>query len=47
MKLWIDDLRLAPEGYTWCKSVEEAKMEILKMEQQQKTQLLLRRHCQH
>lgn len=36
MKLWIDDLRLAPEGYTWCKSVEEAKMEILKMEQQQK-----------
>ena len=36
MKLWVDDLRLAPEGYTWCKSVDEAKLEILKMEQQQK-----------
>lgn len=36
MKLWIDDLRPAPEGYTWCKSVDEAKLEILKMEQQQR-----------
>lgn len=36
MKLWVDDVRLAPEGYTWVKSVEEAKMEILKMEQQQR-----------
>lgn len=25
MKLWIDDLRLAPEGYIWAKSVKEAK----------------------
>lgn len=25
MKLWIDDVRPAPEGYTWCKSVNEAK----------------------
>lgn len=25
MKLWIDDLRPAPEGYTWVKSVNEAK----------------------
>ena len=24
MKLWIDDLREAPEGYVWCKSVNEA-----------------------
>lgn len=36
MKLWIDDLRPAPEGYIWCKSVDEAKLEILKMEQQQR-----------
>lgn len=36
MKLWIDDVRPAPDGHTWAKSVEEAKMEILKMEQQQK-----------
>ena len=36
MKLWVDDVRLAPEGYFWCKSVEEAKMKVLEMEQQQK-----------
>jgi hypothetical protein len=24
MKLWIDDVRPAPEGYDWCKSVNEA-----------------------
>ena len=28
MKLWIDDVRHAPEGYTWVKSVNEAKTEI-------------------
>ena len=25
MKLWIDDVRPAPDGYVWCKSVNEAK----------------------
>ena len=25
MKLWIDDVRTAPEDYMWCKSVNEAK----------------------
>ena len=25
MKLWIDDVRPAPEGYIWCKSVNNAK----------------------
>ena len=25
MKLWIDDCRLAPEGYKWVKTVSEAK----------------------
>ena len=29
MKLWIDDVRPAPEGYVWCKSVEEAKETIV------------------
>ena len=24
MRLWIDDVRLAPENYLWCKSVNEA-----------------------
>lgn len=28
MKLWLDDIRPAPEGYIWCKSVNEAKKEI-------------------
>ena len=28
MKLWIDDVRPAPEGYVWCKSVKEAKWRI-------------------
>ena len=25
MRLWLDDVRPAPEGYVWCKSVNEAK----------------------
>lgn len=29
MKLWIDDVRPAPEGYTWWKSVNEAKSTIM------------------
>ena len=29
MKLWIDDVRPAPEGYIWCRSVEEAKNTIV------------------
>lgn len=28
MKLWIDDVRPAPRGYTWVKSVNEAKRVI-------------------
>lgn len=28
MKLWIDDIRPAPEGYVWCYSVNEAKARI-------------------
>jgi hypothetical protein len=28
MKLWIDDVRPAPKGYVWCKSVNEAKVMI-------------------
>jgi hypothetical protein len=30
MKLWIDDVRPAPEGYVWCKSVYTAITEIAK-----------------
>ncbi|OJT25987.1 hypothetical protein BO221_09125 [Archangium sp. Cb G35] len=25
MKLWLDDLRVPPEGWTWAKTIEEAK----------------------
>ena len=32
MKLWIDDVRPAPEGYVWCKSVNEAKDVIVRTE---------------
>ena len=32
MKLWIDDVRPAPEGYVWCKSVDAAKVFIIKIE---------------
>lgn len=28
MKIWVDDVRPAPEGYRWCKSVNEAIAEI-------------------
>ena len=28
MKLWVDDVRPAPEGYLWCKSVNEARRAI-------------------
>ena len=33
MKLWIDDVRPAPEGYVWCKSVNMAKSCIKNWEQ--------------
>lgn len=32
MKLWIDDVRPAPEGYVWIKSVNKAKIVIETLE---------------
>lgn len=32
MKLWIDDVRPAPDGYIWAKSVKEAKRKIIHYE---------------
>lgn len=32
MKLWIDDVRPAPEGYIWCKSVYETIITIKELE---------------
>ena len=28
MKIWLDDLRSAPDGFVWCRSVNEAKSVI-------------------
>lgn len=33
MKLWIDDVRPAPAGYTWCHSVNETKYFISAVEE--------------
>ena len=33
MKLWVDDMRVAPQGYTWLKSVNEAKDWIADVEE--------------
>ena len=37
MRLWIDDVRPAPEGYVWCKSVNETKELILIAEHRETT----------
>ena len=34
MKLWIDDVRPAPDGFIWCKSVNQAKAAITTYEHQ-------------
>ena len=34
MKLWIDDIRPAPDGFIWCKSVNQAKTAIIAYEHQ-------------
>lgn len=34
MKIWSDDVRPAPDGYVWCKSVNEAKALIQYEEKQ-------------
>lgn len=35
MKLWVDAVRPAPDGYVWCKSTDEAKQIIEELEGQQ------------
>ena len=32
MRLWIDDVRPAPDGYIWAKSVNDAKKNIIAVE---------------
>ena len=43
MKLWIDDVRPAPDGYVWCKSVNQAKDFIIHQEQKRDEALALAR----
>lgn len=33
MKIWVDDMRPAPDGYDWAQSVNEAKRMILEAEE--------------
>ena len=35
MKIWLDDLRPAPAGFVWCRSVNEAKRLIAEQETSQ------------
>lgn len=45
MKLWIDDVRPAPEGYEWAKSVHEAMYIIMLVEQRHKNNYLGASDC--
>lgn len=35
MRIWVDDIRTAPSGYVWCKSVNQARKTILQAEERQ------------
>jgi hypothetical protein len=39
MKLWIDDVRPAPEGYVWCKSTREA-LRLIVLEHKNEIELI-------
>lgn len=34
MKLWVDDIRPAPDGFIWCKSINQTKAAITAYEHQ-------------
>ena len=40
MKLWIDDVRPAPDGYVWCTTVNQAKFMITHEESSDPVELL-------
>ena len=43
MKIWVDDIRPAPEGYVWCQTTNEAKhiiQQVLSMHHIQNTRNL-------
>ena len=44
MKIWLDDLRPAPAGYVWCRSVNEVKRLIAEQEASQPIECI---DCDH
>lgn len=44
MKIWLDDLRSAPAGFVWCRSVNEAKRAIEEAEKSACIELI---DCDH
>lgn len=44
MKIWLDDLRPAPYGFVWCRSVNEAKRAIEEAERSSSVELI---DCDH
>lgn len=44
MKIWLDDLRPAPAGFVWCRSVNEAKNVIAENEKTQPIECI---DCDH
>lgn len=44
MKIWLDDLRPAPEGFVWCRSVNQAKRAIEEAEKSAFVELI---DCDH
>lgn len=44
MKIWLDDLRPAPKGFVWCRSVNEAKRAIEEAEKSASVELI---DCDH
>ena len=44
MKIWLDDMRPAPDGFVWCRSVNEAKSVIEEAERSSSVELI---DCDH
>ena len=44
MKIWLDDLRPAPAGFVWCRSVNEAERLIAEQETSQPIECI---DCDH
>lgn len=44
MKIWLDDLRSAPDGFVWCRSVNQAKRTIEEAEKYASVEII---DCDH